>query len=320
MLPWILVGIAILIIIFFMFGLPFICFIKIFYSSPKSRIKKDGEYSLQQADIYKPYHKIMIDFIDRVNALPHKNVSVKSFDGLTLRGRYFEYKPDAPIEIIFHGYRGDSESDLSGGVFRCFALERNVLLVDQRAGGKSDGKVISFGVNECKDCLPWVNYVIENINKDAVIFLCGVSMGAATVMMASEQNLPKNVVAVMADCGYTSAKDIIKKVIKDMKLPPNLLYPFAKLGAKMFGKFNLDENSPIKALKNSKLPVFFLHGDNDLYVPYEMSVKNFEACNSPKYLATIEGAGHGLAYIVNPEKYINEMKTFADNFVFNKWL
>ena len=318
MLPWIVLGVACFLIVFILFGLPLICFLKIFYSSPKSRKKKDGEYSLQQDEIYKPYHKVMIDFIDRVRALPHEDVSIKSFDGLTLRGRYFEYAKNAPIEIIFHGYRGDSESDLSGGVFRCFALGRSVLLVDQRAGGTSDGKVITFGVNESKDCLPWINFVIENINKDAIIFLCGVSMGAATVLIASEQNLPKNVVAIMADCGYTSAKDIIKKVIKDMKLPANLLYPFAKLGAKMYGKFNLEENSPVQALKNSKLPVFLVHGDNDLFVPYEMSVKNFEVCQSPKQLATIEGAGHGLAYIVNPEKYLREMKSFADNFVFNK--
>ncbi len=294
----------------------FICYRIVFYSSPKKRVKSDEEYSLQEGETFKPYREVMIDFIKKARATPHIDVNITSYDGLKLFGRYFEYSPDAPIEIIFHGYRGDSESDLSGAVIRCFTIKHSVLLVDQRASGKSAGKTITFGVKEYKDCLPWINFVIENINKNAKIILCGVSMGATTVLNTCNLDLPTNVKAIMADCGFSSPKEIICKVMKeDMHLPAKLFYPFVKLGAIIFGSFNPDEIAPINTVKNSKLPIFFVHGDDDKYVPYDMSIKMFNACASDKYLATIETAGHGLAYIINPEKYVQEMQSFCEKYV-----
>jgi fermentation-respiration switch protein FrsA (DUF1100 family) len=137
-------------------------------------------------------------------------------------------------------------------------------------------------------------------------------MGAATVMMASGENLPENVVCVMADCGYSSQKDIICKVVKEMKLPVKLIYPFIKLGASTFGGFDLEETTPVEAVAKSKTPIVFIHGDNDDFVPYEMSVACFNACNSPKNLVTIDGAGHGLAFPVNQEKYVESLRDFAN--------
>lgn len=292
-------------------SISFICYRIIFYSSPKKRSKKGEEYSFPNGEIYLPYLEQIKEYIRQVRSMPCKHVEIKSFDNLTLRGRYFEYSKGAPIEIIFHGYRGDSESDVSGGVIRCFSLKRNALIVDQRAGGKSDGKVITFGVNESKDCLPWVNYILKNINKYAEIYLCGVSMGAATVLIASQYDMPSNVKGIIADCGYTSAKDMITKVIEEMKLPVFIFYPLAKLGAKLFGKFNLEETSPIVAVKKSKLPILLIHGNNDILVPHYMSIKNYQACASPnKKLLIVENAGHGLAYLISPQKYVNSIKEF----------
>ncbi len=297
----------------FAFLLFYICFRIVFYSPAKKRIKPDDEYSLQQGKTFVPYHDIMKKYIDVARSTPCKKVEVTSFDGLTLRGRYFEYKKGAPIEIIFHGYRGDSESDLSGGVIRCFSLKRNAILVDQRSAGKSDGSVITFGINESKDCLPWINYVLENIDKNAKIFLSGISMGASTVLIASAKKLPSNVVGIIADCGFTSAKDIIKKVITDMKLPANILYPFVKIGAKLFGKFDLEETSPIESVKKTNLPILFIHGKVDDYVPYQMSIENYNACNSKiKQMSTFNDAGHGLSYLVNPEKYVEVIEEFTN--------
>jgi pimeloyl-ACP methyl ester carboxylesterase len=239
-------------------------------------------------------------------------VEIKTFDGLTLRGRYYEHSPDAPIEIMMHGYHGNLERDLSGGIFRALDIGHSVLVFDHRASGLSDGNVITFGINESRDCHSWIDFVISEIDPDAKIILTGISMGAATVMTCSSHDLPANVVGILADCGYTSAEDVIKKVMRDMKLPPKLLYPFVRLGAHVFGGFNIDESSPIESLASSKLPVFFVHGDTDDFVPYEMSVRNYEACASKKVLVTIEGAGHGLCYPVNPEKYIAALHEFFD--------
>ena len=240
-------------------------------------------------------------------------MSITSFDGLTLRGKYYEYEKGAPIELLMHGYRGSMERDMSGGVVRCFKQGRSALCVDHRASGISDGKVITFGVNESRDCVEWVNFIINNIDKDAKIILTGISMGAATVMITAGKELPKNVVAVLADCGYTSAKEIIMNTMRDMKLPPKLLYPFAVLGGKLYGKFDIDETSPIEMMKKCRLPVIFIHGDADDFVPYDMSVRNYEACSSEnKKLVTIEGAGHGVCFPVDQEKYLAALSEFFD--------
>ena len=128
-------------------------------------------------------------------------------------------------------------------------------------------------------------------------------MGAATVMITAGKDLPKNVVGVIADCGYTSAEDIIKIVIKNMHLPVKTTYPLIKLSAKVFGGFNLDDANPVKALKNCKIPVAFIHGDVDTFVPCNMSTQNYEACSSQKYLYVVQGADHGLSYLVDEKGY-----------------
>ena len=241
--------------------------------------------------------------------MPCEELSVTAFDGLKLYGRYFEYAPGAPIELMFHGYRGSAERDLSGGVRRCFKLGHSVLLVDQRCSGKSDGKVITFGIHEHKDCLSWLELMQTRFPEHKII-LTGISMGASTVLMAAGKPLPENVIGVLADCGFTSAKEIIQEVIKQMGLPPAPSYPFVKLGAKLYGHFDLEETSALEAMKRCKVPVIFFHGEDDAYVPCEMSRINYEACNSKKMLVTIPGAGHGLSYPVQPERYLDAMREF----------
>ena len=135
-------------------------------------------------------------------------------------------------------------------------------------------------------------------------------MGAATVLMAAGEPLPKNVIGVLADCGYNSPKDIIKKVIKQIGLPPCIGYFFVKLGARIYGHFDLEETSPEEALKKCTLPVIFIHGESDDFVPCEMSQKNYDACRSKKKIVTIKDAGHGLSYPVSPEQYLSELKEF----------
>lgn len=288
----------------------YICFRIAFYV-PRNKTEKSDEISLPEGKIYEPYRDQMTTWIKETRALPQEEVSITSFDGLKLYGKYYEYAPGAPIELMFHGYRGSAERDLSGGVQRCFSLGRSVLLVDQRTSCKSEGNVISFGINESKDCLAWIDFMIDHFGKDTKIILTGISMGAATVMIAAGNDLPENVIGVLADCGYSSAKDIIKKTIREMKLPPDLLYPFVKLAAKIYGHFDLEETSPLEAIKNCKLPIIFIHGEADDYVPCEMSRQVYEACPSPKTILTIPGAGHGLGYIMNLDGYLKTVVAFS---------
>lgn len=290
----------------------FICFLMVFYSARRKVLGED-EYEIPEGDIYEVYREDMVAWTKSIRSMPHEDVEIKSYDGLTLKGQYFEYDADAPLEILFHGYRGNAERDLCGAVERAFAVRRNALIVNHRAAGPSDGRVITFGIKERRDCLAWIDYAIAKFGPEVKIVITGISMGAATVMMAAGEDLPKNVISVLADCGYTSPKEIICKVVKDMKLPVKVFYPFIKLGARIFGRFDLEETSPIEAMSRCSVPIVFVHGDADAFVPYDMSVRLCEACASEKKtLITINGAGHGLAYPKDPKGYVDQLNKIYD--------
>ena len=304
---WVLIAVGILLLM--AVGLAYYCYRRIFYS-PKRKPHGEHEFPLPDGDEYLPYRKTMVDWMKKMRTMPHEDFSVQSHDGLTLRGKYFEYKKGAPVELMFHGYRGDGERDLSGGIERCFALERNAVIVDQRGSGASDGDTITFGVLERWDCLRWVDFLIERFGEDVEIILTGISMGGATVLMAAGEPLPKNVKSVLADCGFSSAREMIKKEITRMKLPAKLIYPFVRLGGKWFGHFDIDETTAMHALARCKLPIIFLHGDHDFYVPFSMSERMYARYEGKKSLVLIEGAGHGLAYPANKDKYLRAVKAF----------
>lgn len=285
----------------------YICYRKAFFVSRRTRQKPVG---LPEDAIYGQFREQIGKWAQETRQLPCEELEITSFDGLRLRGRYYEFAPGAPIELMFHGYRGSAERDLAGGVQRCFKLGRSALIVDQRCSGQSQGNVITFGILEHRDCLRWVEHMIRHFGPDVKIYLCGISMGAATVLMAAGKELPENVIGVLADCGYTSPKEIIQTVIRGLGLSPKLAYPFVKLGAKLFGRFDLEETSPVEAVNNCKVPVFFVHGEADDYVPCEMSQRNYEACASRKRLMTVPGAAHGLSYPVAQKQYLQAVGEF----------
>lgn len=287
----------------------YICFRIVFYVPRKNEIPSD-ELPVPEGKIYEPYHHLMKKWIKEARDYKHEDFYIKSHDGLTLHAKYFEYSPGATMEIMFHGYRGSAERDLSGGIQRCFALGRSVLLVDQRTSCGSEGNVISFGINEHRDCLSWIDFAVKQFGSDIRIVLTGISMGASTVLMAAGRPLPENVVGVLADCGFSSPKKIIKKCARDLKLPANLLYPFIKLAARLFGKFDLEEYTPLEAMQTCKLPVIFFHGEDDDFVPCDMSRELYTVCTSPKKLITIPKAGHGLVYVVDNDLYFRSLIEF----------
>ena len=306
---WILLGLAALCLI-----ISYICFRMAFFV-PKKIIIGPDDYPIPDGEIYEPYREQMVAWMKEIRALPYRELTTVSHDGLTLYGKYYEFSPDAPLEIMFHGYRGSAERDLCGGVQRAFSLGHSALIVDQRAAGHSGGNVISFGANESKDCLRWIDKVNEVFGTETKIILTGISMGASTVLMAAGNELPENVVAVLADCGYTSAEEIIKIVIRQMHLPPNLAYPFVVLGARLFGGFDLRQANATAALANCKVPVIFAHGDADDFVPCSMSKANYDAFTGTKALVIIPGAGHGLCYLADPEGYLAQLKAFFDSVI-----
>ena len=247
-----------------------------------------------------------------LDALPYEPVEIRSRDGLRLYARYYHIADGAPVHIQCHGYRSYAMRDFCGGGPLAHELGHNTLIIDQRAHGKSEGETITFGIMERYDVLCWIDYVIQRFGKDTPIFLTGVSMGAATVLMTTDLPLPKNVIGVIADCPDSSPRAIIRKVIADMKLPVTLAYPFAVLGALLFGKFQgLGKISAVNAVKHASVPILIIHGEADSFVPCDMSREIAAACASEIRLVTVPDADHAMSYMTDFDCYKNASHTFA---------
>ena len=261
------------------------------------------KYALPQGEQYEVFHPNMTKCIEEMLTVPYEDVYITSFDNKKLYARYYHVADNVPVQILFHGYKSNPYIDFCGGSKLARKMGQNTLVIDQRSHGKSEGNTITFGINERKDCLSWIHYVCQRFGKDTPIILCGLSMGAATVLMAADLNLPENVKGIMADCPYASPKAIIQKVSKDMHFPPKLLYPFVRLSALLFAHFNLEESDAISAVSKTGIPILLIHGEDDLFVPCEMSREIAGACASPITFLTVPGAGHGLSYMVSPKEY-----------------
>lgn len=263
----------------------------------------------EQYNVFRAQSKKMIR--DTLS-IPYEDVFITSFDGLRLHAKFYAASErKAPVQIMFHGYKSSAERDFCGGLREGIDGGFNVLLVDQRAHGESEGKYLTFGVNERFDCLSWASYAAERFGNDVKIYLYGISMGASTVLMASALPLPKSVSGIVADCGYTSPKAIICSVLRDHHVPAAPVYAVAKLGARLFCGFDLDSASAQDALSRSHIPVLFIHGDDDRFVPCRMSRENFEASAAEhKKLLIVHNAGHGLSYMLDRPAYLSALHEF----------
>jgi len=253
----------------------------------------------------------LVALVNELEARPYEAVSIVSHDGLKLTGRFYAAPDSDVVEILFHGWRGCALRDGCGGSHLAKKAGHNLLLVDQRAHGDSEGNVITFGILEKYDCLDWVNYAVERLGPDIKILLSGVSMGAATVLMASALPLPQNVRGILADCGYSSPEAIIRKVCRDMKIPDQLGYPFVRISARLFGHFSLRDGGAVEAVKHTKIPILIIHGKQDGFVPHAMCREIYDACASDeKVLVEIEEASHGLAYFYDRARYESAVLDF----------
>ena len=251
-----------------------------------------------------PYRETIEELFRNLIQRPCEEISIRSHDGLKLVGRYYHTADGAPLVIGFHGYKSTYVADFSGGSTIAIDQGYNLLLVDQRSHGKSQGKTISFGIQERLDALKWTEYAIQRFGgKDTKICLIGVSMGAATVLMASGLDLPANVKGVIADCPYVRASDIIVKVAKGMGFPAWFTVPFAGLGAAIYGHFNLHATDAVASVKKSNVPILIIHGEADTLVPPEMSELAQQANPQMVRRVTFPGAGHAMSYIVDTPRY-----------------
>ncbi len=232
-----------------------------------------------------------------------EDVFTVSHDGLRLAGKWVpaEGRPKGTI-ILFHGYRSHYLNDFAAIFSMYHSMGLNLLLVRQRSHGESEGKYITFGVRERQDVRTWVEFHNRTHGMDNV-FLGGLSMGASTVLFAAELELPPNVRAITADCGFTCPKDIMAQVIrKRFHLPPAPVLPLIDFWARILGGFSISECDSRKILTHARLPILFIHGKADGFVPCGMSQEGYDACCSQKELYLVEGADHGRSYLYEPER------------------
>ena len=283
---------------------------RLLFRSPNKR--QNDDFYVPASEQTDPLRETIYEMIRTLNATPFERVSITSFDGLKLLGRYYHKADGAPLAILFHGYRGTPSRDFSGGAQAYLAAGFNLLLIEQRAHCGSEGHVISFGVNERKDCLLWIDWANTRFGADVLILLCGISMGAATVLMASGMDLPENVKGVIADSPFTNPKEIIKKVSKDHRLPPWLVWAAARLGAALFGRFDLTGADAAEAVRHARVPILILHGEDDRFVPCDMGRRIAAANPGITELYTFFGAGHGLSFLCDRPRYEKIIETFLN--------
>lgn len=278
----------------------------------RNRNTMKDERMVPKGKQYEPYTENILCKVNKVLAERYELVSVLSQDNLRLYGKYYHTADGAPVVIFFHGYRCGSIRDGNGAFLLSKERGYNILLADQRAHGQSEGMVMTFGIRERLDCLRWIAYANERFGGETPILLMGISMGAATVLMASGEALPENVRCVVADCPFSSPKEIIQTVMKSHKLPVRLLYPLVKLSAKIYGDFDLEETSVTEAVKKSRIPILFIHGEDDRFVPCCMGQACYDACASDKEFFRVKGAGHGLSHCVDAKGYARTVHAFLD--------
>lgn len=307
MIIWILIPITLILLILLV---SYYTYYVAFYSPPHKRGSLDtpmtgAQYEAVAEHIYRAAH-----IMERY---PCEEITIRSFDGCVLFGRYYHMRDGAPLEIIFHGYRSCAFRDCSGGHSLSRKMGFNVLAVDQRAHGKSGSCTITFGVHERRDCLSWIEYANQRFGPDTPIILSGISMGAATVLMATGLKLPENVSCIIADSAYSAPSAIIEKVCEDLRYPVALCRPFIHLGAWLFGHFRLNSCTARDAVSFSKVPVLLIHGEDDLLVPCSMSHEIAAHCASGSTVCIFPGAGHGLSYLIDPMRYEKIIYEFLKN-------
>ncbi len=256
------------------------------------------------------YRDVFRENLEYIDGLQSERIYTDSFDGLRLAGSYYNNNSDTTI-LLFHGYRSDGRFDFACAVKFYIELGLNVLVVDQRTNGESEGRLITFGIKERRDAVVWTKFINQEYSPKN-IFLSGVSMGATTVMMAAELDLPKNVKGIIADCGFTSAPDIIKKVSRQaFKINATPVLPVLNLLCRVFGKFSLYETTTLKALAHSDIPIFFIHGKKDGFVPCEMTEASHKAAKAEKYICLVEDADHGISFLVDTDNIKNHISEFV---------
>lgn len=246
----------------------------------------------------------------------HEDQWIMSEDGLKLHATWFPQGDCKKVVICFHGYTSQGMKDYIGLSGYYLKNGYSMLLVDERAHGQSEGTYIGFGCLDRKDALKWIDWTVKKCGSDVQVLLHGTSMGGATVLMTSSLNLPSQVKGIISDCAFTSPKEVFTHVLKSMMhMPAFPMIQISDFFNRKLAGYALDECNAAREVKNAKVPILFIHGSGDTFVPCHMCETIYENCTAPKQKLIVEGAAHAESYYKNTKAYENAMNKFIGGII-----
>ena len=269
--------------------------------------------------ILKSYQKIISKGNDWVNEKIRNNevrdLYIFSKDNLKLHGILIENKKNKGFFLEVHGYRSTAERDLYASCFEYYNMGYSLLIIDNRISNKSEGNYITFGIKESEDVICWINYLNKNYLLSKIV-LAGVSMGTSTILMSLKDIDDKmNVICALADCGYIRAYDEILYCIKHyFHINGNLFITMINFWCKVFAKYDLKEKDTLTSLSNANIPILFIHGEDDDFVPCENTIINYDKYHGPKKIVLFKNTSHGISYLTDSKKYVNSIKMFVKKY------
>nr|WP_249226074.1 alpha/beta hydrolase [Oceanobacillus jordanicus] len=273
----------------------------------------DLEVSAEAMDVF-----IEGDWREWVDNQDFEHWEMTSYDGLELKGYYLPAKePTNKTVVLAHGYLGNARDMGLYGQYYYEELGYNIFTADMRGHGNSGGDYIGFGWHDRLDYLDWMDKIIEKTGDDTEIVMHGVSMGAATVLMASgEKDLQPNVKAVVADSPYTSVYDMFDYQLERMfHLPAFPILPSTSVVTKMKAGYSLSEASALDQVKKAEVPILYIHGNADTFVPTKMTEELLENTKSEAEMITFDGAGHGEAFVTQEDRYVSKLNEFLEKHI-----
>ena len=279
----------------------------VFHSPHKGQ---NNDLALTESTQYLGNEDSVKSLIQSLKEIPYEDVWVMSFDLLKLHARLYKGKENEKrVAILFHGYRGTACRDFSGGAKLLIEEGLNVILVDERGHGLSKGHNITFGRREQQDVHSWCTFAHQIFGKDIEIILVGISMGAATVLMASENNEASKIIA---DCPYSTEKEIICETIKHLKLSPKVFWPIVNLSSIIFSRTNLAKDDASRSVSKTNAKVLIIHGNKDSIVPHTFSERIYLENKDKVQYELFDNTDHGVSYLTDTARYKKLVKDFIN--------
>lgn len=246
---------------------------------------------------------------------PVETLSLPSEDGLRLVGYLYRNGDSKKTAVLIHGFHSGAYEGCSHQALEYIARGYNVFFPDNRACTGSEGNYLTYGIMEQRDTIRWLEYLAQRFPEDSIL-VHGVSLGGATTCFLADKNLPEQVKALVSDCAFAEMRKVLAYVsYKSTHVPPWLLMPISECWFRCLTGLDYDTETPLKAVSAARLPMYFVTGEQDNYIPMEHTLRLYNACPTDKEIRVIRGAGHAAALVVGGDDYMNPIVAFVEKYL-----